>query len=228
MPVQEHQFIHLDTDTERGGDSDSFQAALRMVRRQINHGLEHLDHVHRRPSARREHPPENGSIEREGDRSQQHPQTPLMPPAIGFAIGSDHQGRPLLQTFGSTGQTTADGRYFQRPHLSIRPLTERAKGPRRPPATVGWELVYEMPGISKGDVELTAQGRKMTVTALSPRRAYRSTLTLPAEIRPQETTASFERGYLVVKATFARPIHPLHRTVPVAGPDPHRSRPIHR
>jgi len=60
------------------------------------------------------------------------------------------------------------------------------------------QVVAEMPGIEKSDIELSADGRNLNIRAARGDRRYNETVELPADVEEDSAKATYKNGVLEV------------------------------
>lgn len=60
------------------------------------------------------------------------------------------------------------------------------------------QVVGDLPGVSKEDIEIKCDGRNLTVRARSDRRGYEERISLPGRVDEHTASASFNNGVLEV------------------------------
>lgn len=63
----------------------------------------------------------------------------------------------------------------------------------------GVELVADLPGVSKDDINLQCDGEVLTISAASARREYDERVRLPVRVDEHSASARFNNGVLQVK-----------------------------
>ena len=115
------------------------------------------------------------------------------PFVYGYSITIGPDGKPVIREFGN-----------------IKPgLEGGGRGPialkeeREPLVDVFEEndsikVVAELPGVEKEDINLYAEGDKLTISVDTPERKYYKELQLPTEIDPNTTSTNYKSGILEV------------------------------
>jgi HSP20 family protein len=103
-----------------------------------------------------------------------------------FSIGPD--GKPTMQEFGNIKPG------LKGPHLkdTIEPLADVVEKDGRV------SVYAELPGIDKEDIDLSLDENSLTISAESERRQYFKEISLPAEVVPDSSRASYKNGILEV------------------------------
>ena len=66
-------------------------------------------------------------------------------------------------------------------------------------------VIAELPGARKQDVELTADGRRLSISAETPSRKYRKELELPVAVKAGSARSTFNNGILEVTLAKHKP-----------------------
>jgi HSP20 family protein len=107
------------------------------------------------------------------------------PVVAGMAMGFGPEGKPRIQFFGDN-LIGPDG--FRAP--VYEQVTDEKEGTLR--------LLFELPGVEKEDVVISALDDKVTLEAVRGDRKYRVEVPLQGEIDPDSGTASYKNGLLEV------------------------------
>ncbi|MGA2663750.1 MAG: Hsp20 family protein [Nitrososphaerales archaeon] len=107
------------------------------------------------------------------------------PVVTGMAMGFGPEGKPRIQFFGDN-LIGPDG--FRSP--IYEQVVDEKEGTLR--------LVFELPGIEKEDVEISALEEKVTLEAVKEERRYRTEVLLQRAIDPDSGTATYRNGLLEV------------------------------
>jgi HSP20 family protein len=103
----------------------------------------------------------------------------------GFSFKMSPEGRPSIQFFGDN-PTHKDG---YRSPLSEQIVDEKSGTLR---------LVLDMPGVEKGDIDISVAEDKAIVKAERGERKYRSEVELKSEIEPDSGKAEYRNGVLEI------------------------------
>jgi HSP20 family protein len=112
------------------------------------------------------------------------------------------QGGPFF--YGFSWSRRGDEEPEVREFGNIRPGRDTIQiGERRPLIDVfdageAVQVVAEMPGIEKSDVELSVEGRSLEIKAARGDRRYHETVDLPADVDEDSAKASYRNGVLEV------------------------------
>ena len=107
------------------------------------------------------------------------------PVVAGMAMGFGPEGKPRIQFFGDN-LIGPDG--FRAP--VYEQVTDEKEGTLR--------LLFELPGVEKEDVVISALEDQATLEAVKGDRKYRVEVPLQGEIDPDSGTASYKNGLLEV------------------------------
>jgi HSP20 family protein len=105
------------------------------------------------------------------------------PVVAGMAMGFGPEGKPRIQFFGDN-LIGPDG--FRAP--IYEQVLDEKEGTLR--------LLFELPGVEKEDVVISALDAKVTLEAVKGDRKYRVEVPLVGEIDPDSGTASYKNGLL--------------------------------
>jgi len=108
----------------------------------------------------------------------------------GFSINIGPDGKPKIQEFGNRSIKTPKGE----PTVSEErePLTDIIEGDEDVAVTV------EIPGVERKDIDLNVTGDILEITVKNPERKYHKRLTLPCDVVPKTTKATYKNGILDV------------------------------
>ncbi|HEX2305637.1 MAG TPA: archaeal heat shock protein Hsp20 [Nitrososphaeraceae archaeon] len=107
-----------------------------------------------------------------------------------FKIGED--GKPVVRKFGNlnTFPSSLSGRFSvsdqREPMVDIIKDVEKLK------------VIAEVPGVSKGDLRITANENTLTIESVSGERKYNKKIELPDEIEPSSGKSTYKNGILEV------------------------------
>lgn len=107
-----------------------------------------------------------------------------------FKIGED--GKPIVRKFGNlnTFPSSLTGRFSvsdqREPVVDIIKDVDKLK------------IIAELPGVTKGDLRITANESSLTIESLSGERRYNKKIELPNEIEPSSGKSSYKNGILEV------------------------------
>jgi HSP20 family protein len=107
-----------------------------------------------------------------------------------FKIGED--GKPIVRKFGNlnTYPSSLTGRFSvsdqREPVVDIIKDVDKLK------------IIAELPGVTKGDLRITANETSLTIESLSGERRYNKKIELPNEIEPSSGKSSYKNGILEV------------------------------
>ncbi|MDW3644327.1 MAG: Hsp20/alpha crystallin family protein [Nitrososphaeraceae archaeon] len=107
-----------------------------------------------------------------------------------FKIGED--GKPIVRKFGNlnTFPSSLPGRFSvsdqREPVVDIIKDVDKLK------------IIAELPGVTKGDLRITANETSLTIESLSGERRYNKKIELPNEIEPSSGKSSYKNGILEV------------------------------
>ena len=124
------------------------------------------------------------------------------PYMAGFSFKLGPEGKPAIQFFGNS-PTMADG--FRTP-LSEQVFDEK-KGVLR--------LVLDMPGVEKGDIELSVAEDKAVVKAERGDRKYRAEIGLKAQVEPDSGKAEYRNGVLEISFSLRDKTNKGYRRVDI-------------
>ncbi|MFD1589247.1 Hsp20/alpha crystallin family protein [Halorientalis brevis] len=65
------------------------------------------------------------------------------------------------------------------------------------------QVVADLPGVSKDGIEVTCDGRTLTISATGERREYAEQVRLPARVDEQSATATYNNGVLEITLSRA-------------------------
>lgn len=107
-----------------------------------------------------------------------------------FKIGED--GKPVVRKFGNlnTFPSSLSGRFSvseqREPVVDIIKDVDKLK------------VIAELPGVSKGDLRITANETSLTIESVSGERKYNKKIELPDKIAPSSGKSTYKNGILEV------------------------------
>ena len=128
----------------------------------------------------REKRAEDGSVTRE-----------IGPIVYGYSMTVGPDGKPVIREFGNLKR--APSKEWKEAISDTRePLVDVVEGAKEV------RVVAELPGARKQDIELTAEGRTLVISAETPARKYRKELELPYAVELGGSKSTFNNGILEV------------------------------
>lgn len=115
-----------------------------------------------------------------------------------FSIGPD--GKPVLREFGNLRPTRMG---IPKPTEEREPLVDVIPGDKI------IQVIAEVPGVEKEDINLNATEDKLIISVDTPKRKYYKEVDLPEKVDPKTAVASYKNGVLEVvlnKVEKKRPI----------------------
>jgi HSP20 family protein len=116
---------------------------------------------------------------------------PGKPYVYGFSMRVGPDGKPHIQEFGNVGSKAGDAGVSE----DREPLTDIIN--REKEVTV----IAEVPGVEKKDIKLKATNAQLSIDVDTPERKYHKKLSLPSEVKPDVSRATYKNGVLEVKLT---------------------------
>ncbi len=109
----------------------------------------------------------------------------IRPIVRGFSIRIGPDGKPEIREFG-TKPTIREGVEERKPLVDVIETDDEV------------QVIAEMPGVSKDDIELNATETSLEIRAESENRKYYEVVELPAEVDPDSAKARYNNGVLEV------------------------------
>jgi HSP20 family protein len=132
----------------------------------------------------RERRAEDGSISKE-----------IGPIVYGYSVTVGPDGKPVVREFGNIKR--GPSKEWRDAITDTRePLVDVVEGEK------DIRVIAELPGAAKKDIELTADGRALVISAETPSRKYKKELELPGPVELEGSSSTFNNGILEV--TFPR------------------------
>jgi HSP20 family protein len=121
----------------------------------------------------------DGSVKRE-----------IGPIVYGYSMTIGPDGKPVIREFGNVKRGAA---------APWKALTDK----REPLVDVvdadkQVRVMAELPGAKKEDIEITIEGRNLTITVDDPERKYRKELELPVPVKVKSARSTFNNGILEI------------------------------
>ncbi|MCE7741780.1 MAG: Hsp20/alpha crystallin family protein [Candidatus Heimdallarchaeota archaeon] len=107
----------------------------------------------------------------------------------GFNIGLDPEGKPSFRQFGNLkpkGYGDLETSDVREPLIDVFKEDNQVR------------VIAEVPGINKGDIELTGSDRTLTIKAHSQSRKYEKSVSLPVAVDIKTAKAKYKNGVLEV------------------------------
>jgi len=108
------------------------------------------------------------------------------PVVRGFSITIGPDGEPIIREFGTKSVTPEAGIEERRPLVDIIETDDEI------------QVIAEIPGVRKEDIELNATERALEIKSEGEKRRYYEKVDLPAEIDPDSVKATYNNGILEV------------------------------
>jgi HSP20 family protein len=114
------------------------------------------------------------------------------PIVYGYSVTVGPKGKPVVRRFGNVKPDQQ--KELQELSTDTRePLFDIVEGKKE------IRLIAELPGVKKEDVEVTVDGKNLTVSAQTPTRKYYKELQLPSPVELRRSKSTFNNGILEVK-----------------------------
>ncbi len=104
----------------------------------------------------------------------------------GFSIRIGPDGRPEIREFGSKPSIKEENIDHRKPLVDVIETDEEV------------QIIAEMPGVNKEDIELNASENKLEIKAEGESRKYYEVVDLPDEVDPDSAKARYNNGVLEV------------------------------
>jgi HSP20 family protein len=113
------------------------------------------------------------------------------PIVYGYSMTVGPDGKPVIREFGNV--KPGHHRSRQQALTDTRePLVDVVEGDKE------IRVIAELPGAKKQDIELTAEGKNLAISAETPTRKYRKELELPSSVELEGSRSTFNNGILEV------------------------------
>ena len=124
----------------------------------------------------REKRAEDGSVSKE-----------IGPIVYGYSVTVGPDGKPVIREFGNIKRGPTK-EWNEAITGTREPLVDVVEGRKEV------RVIAELPGAAKQDIDLTAQGKKLLISAETPSRKYRKELELPVAVDLQKAESTFNNG----------------------------------
>lgn len=104
----------------------------------------------------------------------------------GFSIRIGPDGKPEIREFGTKPLIKEEGVEERKPLIDIIETDDEI------------QVIVEMPGVNKEDIELNASETKLEIKAEGENRKYYEVVDLPDEVDPESAKARYNNGVLEV------------------------------
>jgi HSP20 family protein len=113
------------------------------------------------------------------------------PIVYGYSMAIGPDGKPVIREFGNVKRSPSKER---REAISDtrEPLVDVVEGDKEV------RVLAELPGAKKEDIELTAEGRTLVISAQTSIRKYRKELELPYSVELKGSKSNFNNGILEI------------------------------
>jgi len=128
----------------------------------------------------REKRAEDGSVTRE-----------IGPIVYGYSMTVGPDGKPVIREFGNVKRGPSK-EWREAISDTREPLVDVVEGDKE------IRVIAELPGAKKQDIELTAEGKSLKISAETPSRRYRKELELPSAVELEGSKSTFNNGILEV------------------------------
>ena len=135
-------------------------------------------------------------------RGMAGPRKTFGPFMAGFSFDMGPEGKPAIQFFGNS-PSLADG--YRSP--LIEQVVDDKSGTLR--------LVLDMPGVEKGDIDLSVAEDKAVIKAERGARKYRAEVGLKAEVEPESGKAEYRNGVLEISFSLRDKTNKGYRRVDI-------------
>lgn len=113
----------------------------------------------------------------------------VKPIVRGFSIRIGPDGKPEIREFGTKPLIKETGIEERKPLVDVIETDNEI------------QVIAEMPGVRKEDIELKATERSLEIRAEGENRKYHEVVNLPAEVDPDSAKAKYNNGVLEVILT---------------------------
>ncbi|MET1125191.1 MAG: archaeal heat shock protein Hsp20 [Archaeoglobaceae archaeon] len=110
----------------------------------------------------------------------------IKPIVRGFSIRIGPDGKPEIREFGTQPRAEIKGIEERKPLVDVIETDDEV------------QVVAEMPGVNKEDIELNATETTLEIRAEGENRRYYEVVELPAEVDPDSARARYNNGVLEV------------------------------
>ncbi len=117
----------------------------------------------------------------------------IKPIVRGFSIRIGPDGKPEIREFGTKSEIRERGIEERKPLVDVIETDDEV------------QVIAEMPGVNKEDIELNATERTLEIKAEGENRKYYETVDLPTEVEPDSAKARYNNGVLEVVIKKKRP-----------------------
>ncbi len=113
----------------------------------------------------------------------------------GYSVTTGPDGRPVIRVFGNIRR--GPSKQWKEAITETRePLVDVVDGKK------DIRVIAELPGARKQDIDLTADGTSLVISAETPSRSYRKKLELPSPVELKRSSSTFNNG--VLQVTFPK------------------------
>jgi HSP20 family protein len=110
----------------------------------------------------------------------------IKPIVRGFSIRIGPDGKPEIREFGTKPTIRETGIEERKPLVDVIETDNEV------------QVIAEMPGVNKEDIELNATETSLEIRAEGESRKYYENVELPAEVEPESAKARYNNGVLEV------------------------------
>jgi HSP20 family protein len=118
----------------------------------------------------------------------------------GYSMTIGPDGKPVIREFGNVKPSTKPSALgFKRPSLEVREEREPLVDVIPEDGTI--KVVAEVPGIEKSDIKLNCSENLLNISVDAEKRKYYKEISLPTEVDPKVSKATYKNGVLEVVLT---------------------------
>jgi len=128
------------------------------------------------------------------------------PYVYGYSMTVGPDGKPVIREFGNLRPSRTG---LPEAAEEREPLVDVVVGDRVV------QVVAEVPGVEREDINLYATERQLTISVDTERRKYRKDVDLPVEVDPKSARASYKNGVLEVTLNRIREEKPSGKRISI-------------
>ena len=126
------------------------------------------------------------------------------PYVYGYSMTMGPDGKPVIQEFGNVKPSKRPGAFgIEQPALEPKETREPLVDVINEQAQV--RVVTELPGVEKSDIKTTISEDALTIKVESPTRKYYKEVSLPTNVDPDSSKASYNNGVLEITLRKLQP-----------------------
>jgi HSP20 family protein len=131
------------------------------------------------------------------------------PFVYGYSVKVGPEGKPRIREFGNIKPRARMGQPRVHIQEKRKPLVDVMENDGRV------NVIAELPGVQKEDIELNATNETLTISVNTPERKYYEEVELPSGVDPKGADSTYKNGVLEVSLKKQREEHKKGERIPI-------------